>query len=165
MPDCSNFNTMLKTILFGFYHFWNLWTFMDFMAATMLSYLSETINASYIYFSLYLSKLLVEIGVTLLIREGERGPQHIIWSSINCYKYQSQHSVVHTSCSISRSWFQKNLSQHFMFHHGQSMRDQHTEHLHGGNGKMNSEKVSGQLSSIQLVSPYIISPWSHSSRT
>ena len=36
------------------------------------------------------------------------------------------------------------------------MRNHHTEQLQGGNGKINSEKVSGQLSSIQLVSPYII---------
>ena len=34
------------------------------MATIMLSYFLETINASYIYISLYLSKLLVEIGVT-----------------------------------------------------------------------------------------------------
>ena len=32
----------------------------------------------------------------------------------------------------------------------------------GGNRKINSEKVSGQSSSIQLLSPYIISPWSGS---
>ena len=39
------------------------------------------------------------------------------------------------------------------------MRNHHTEQLQGGNGKINSEKVSGQSSSIHLVSPYIISPW------
>ena len=52
----------------------------------------------------------------------------------------------------------KNLSRHFMFQHCQPMRNHHTEQLQGGNGKINSEKVSGQSSSIQLVSPYIISP-------
>ena len=45
-----------------------------------------------------------------------------------------------------------------MFQHCQPMRNHHTEQLQGGNGKINSEKVSGQSSSIQLVSPYIISP-------
>ena len=39
------------------------------------------------------------------------------------------------------------------------MRNHHTEQLQGGNGKIKSEKVSGQSSLIQLVSPYIISPW------
>ena len=46
-----------------------------------------------------------------------------------------------------------------MFQHCQPMRNHHTEQLHEGNGKINSKKVSGQSSSIQLVSPYIISPW------
>ena len=46
-----------------------------------------------------------------------------------------------------------------MFYHCQPMRNHHTEQLQGGNGKMNSEKVAGQSSSIHLVSPYIISPW------
>ena len=46
-----------------------------------------------------------------------------------------------------------------MFQHCQPMRNHHTEQLQGGNGKINSEKVSGQSSSIQLVSPYLISPW------
>ena len=44
------------------------------------------------------------------------------------------------------------------------MRNHNTEQLQGGNGKINSEKVSGQSSSIRLVSPYIISPWEREGR-
>ena len=57
------------------------------------------------------------------------------------------------------SFKKKNLSSHFMFQHCQPMRNHHSEELQRGNGKINSEKVSGHSSSIQLVSPpYIISP-------
>ena len=35
------------------------------------------------------------------------------------------------------------------------MRNHDTEQLQGGNGKINSEKVSGQLSSIQLAPPWL----------
>ena len=45
-----------------------------------------------------------------------------------------------------------------MFQHCQPMRNHHTEQLQGGNGKINSEKLSGQSSTIEVVSPYIISP-------
>ena len=45
-----------------------------------------------------------------------------------------------------------------MFQYCQPMRNHHTEQLQEGNGKIYSEKVSGQSSSIQHVSPYIISP-------
>ena len=51
------------------------------------------------------------------------------------------------------SVFNENLTRHFMFQHCQPMRNHHTEQLQGGNGKINSEKVSGQSSSIQLVHP------------
>ena len=57
------------------------------------------------------------------------------------------------------SWFKKNLTRHFMFQHCQPMRNHHTEQLQGGNGKIYSENVSEQSSSIRLVPPYIISPW------
>ena len=67
-------------------------------------------------------------------------------------------SQLHDIYQTNPAFKKKNLSQHFMFQHCQPMRNHHTEQLQGGNGKINSEKVSGQLSSIQLVSPYIISP-------
>ena len=49
--------------------------------------------------------------------------------------------------------FKKKLSRHFIFQLCQPMRNHDTEQLQEGNGKINSEKMSGQLSSIQLVYP------------
>ena len=55
------------------------------------------------------------------------------------------------------SVFNENLTRHFMFQHCQPMSNHHTERLQGGNRKINSEKVSGQSSSIQLVHPFYTS--------
>ena len=49
--------------------------------------------------------------------------------------------------------FIKNLTWHLIFHHCQPMKNLDTEQLQERNGKINSEKVSGQLSSIKLVYP------------
>ena len=39
--------------------------------------------------------------------------------------------------------FMKNLTPHLIFHHCQPMKNLDTEQLQEGNGKINSEKVSG----------------------
>ena len=49
--------------------------------------------------------------------------------------------------------FNYNLTWHFMFQHCQPMRNHDTEQLQEGYEKMNSEKLSGQSYSIQLVHP------------
>ena len=67
-------------------------------------------------------------------------------------------SQLHDIYQTNPAFKKKNLSRHFMFQHCQPMRNHHTEQLQGGNGKINSEKVSEQSSSIRLVPPYIISP-------
>ena len=45
------------------------------------------------------------------------------------------------------------MNRHLMFQHCQPMSNHHREQLQEGNGKISSEKVSGQSSSIQLVHP------------
>ena len=67
-------------------------------------------------------------------------------------------SQLHDIYQTNPAFKKKNLSWHCMFQHSQPMRNHHKEQLQEGNGKIYSEKVSGQSSSIQHVSPYIISP-------
>ena len=47
------------------------------------------------------------------------------------------------------------VTLYITFQHCHPMRNHETDQLQGGNGKINSEKVSGQSSSIHLVSPYM----------
>ena len=51
----------------------------------------------------------------------------------------------------------KNLSRHFMFQHCQLMRNNHTEQLQGGNGKINSESVRAVIFNPTCVSIYNLS--------
>ena len=52
-----------------------------------------------------------------------------------------------------RTFYVTELNSDFMFQHCQPMRNHDTEQLQEGNRKINSEKVLGQSSSIQLVHP------------
>ena len=62
-------------------------------------------------------------------------------------------SQMHNIYQTNPAVFIKNLTQHLMFQHCQPIRNHDAEQLQEGNGKINSEKVSGQSSSIQLVHP------------
>ena len=64
------------------------------------------------------------------------------------------HAQVHNIYQTNPAVFIKNLTQHLMFQHCQPMRNHDTEPLQEGNRKINSEKVSGPSSSIQLVHPF-----------
>ena len=91
---------------------------------------------------------------------------HAIWACCPTQQQRSRSEALGQACYHNCTTFtkpiqlfkKKNLSRHFMFQHCQPMRNHHTEQLQGGNGKINSEKVSEQSSSIRLVPPYIISP-------
>ena len=74
----------------------------------------------------------------------------VVWDIIHTYIHVftgAWHLPNQSSC------LNQNVTQHFMFQHCQPMRNHNTEQLHEGNRKINSEKVSGQSSSIQLVHP------------
>ena len=62
-------------------------------------------------------------------------------------------SQVHNIYQTNPAVFIKNLTQHFTFEPCQPKRNYDTEQLQEGNGKIDSEKVPGQSSSIQLVHP------------
>ena len=67
------------------------------------------------------------------------------------FSMSSQVSALHLP--NQSSVLNENLIQHFMFQHCQPMKNHDTGQLQEGNRKINSEKVSGQSSSIQLVHP------------
>ena len=99
--------------------------------------------------------LLRQVPVLVLVHPANRKCQLITWINTQFTRMLSQlHDIYQTNPAFKK----KNLSRHFMFQHCQPMRNHHTEQLQGGNGKINSEKVSEQSSSIRLVPPYIISP-------
>ena len=75
---------------------------------------------------------------------------HAFLGRVNEY---GTHSQVHNIYQTNPSSFIKNLSRHFMSQHCQPISNHHREQPQERNRKINSEKVSGQLSSIQLVYP------------